>query len=204
MVTVPLLTGRQAVRTEKHLKGWPRPVMRVVLVMFASGVGLAYFFGWRLLAPVPRVIGPPAGEFSAETVSFPSDSGTMIVGWLSEPPRVRGAVLLLHPVRGDRRSMVGQAEFLVARGYTTLSIDFQAHGESPGEQITMGHLEALDAAAGVAYLRDRYPGMPVAVIGRSLGGAAHVNFHGYARVEYGDRILHFLEQNLRAARLIAQ
>ncbi len=68
--------------------------------------------------------------------------------------------------------MIGRARFLVARGYTTLSIDFQAHGESPGERITMGHLEALDAAAGVAYLRDRYPGTPIAVVGRSLGGAA--------------------------------
>jgi fermentation-respiration switch protein FrsA (DUF1100 family) len=38
----------------------------------------------------------------------------------------------------------------------------------------------------------------------TVKGAAHVNFHGYTRVEYEDRILRFLERNLRAARFIAQ
>jgi fermentation-respiration switch protein FrsA (DUF1100 family) len=56
--------------------------------------------------------------------------------------------------------------------YHTLCIDFQAHGESPGKHVTMGGLEALDAAAGVGFLRQRFPGLPVAVVGTSLGGAA--------------------------------
>jgi len=68
--------------------------------------------------------------------------------------------------------MADRARFLRDKGYHTLCIDFQAHGESPGEHITMGHLESMDAAAGVAFLRERYPGLPVAVIGTSLGGAS--------------------------------
>ncbi len=68
--------------------------------------------------------------------------------------------------------MAARARFLHDRGYHTLCIDFQAHGESPGAHITMGHLESMDAAAGVAYLREHYPALPVAVIGTSLGGAS--------------------------------
>jgi uncharacterized protein len=68
--------------------------------------------------------------------------------------------------------MADRARFLHDRGYHTLCIDFQAHGESPGEHITLGYLEAMDAAAGVAFLRGRYPALPVAVVGTSLGGAA--------------------------------
>ncbi len=67
--------------------------------------------------------------------------------------------------------MADRARFLRDQGYHTLCIDLQAHGESAGEHITLGHLESMDAAAGVAYLRGRYS-LPVAVIGTSLGAAA--------------------------------
>jgi fermentation-respiration switch protein FrsA (DUF1100 family) len=68
--------------------------------------------------------------------------------------------------------MTDRARFLHDKGYHTLCIDLQAHGESAGEHITLGYLEAMDAAAGVAYLRRRYESLPVAVVGTSLGGAA--------------------------------
>jgi alpha-beta hydrolase superfamily lysophospholipase len=42
--------------------------------------------------------------------------------------------------------MADRARFLRDTGYHTLSIDVQAHGESPGKNITMGHFESMDAA----------------------------------------------------------
>jgi fermentation-respiration switch protein FrsA (DUF1100 family) len=62
--------------------------------------------------------------------------------------------------------------FLRDAGYSTLTIDFQAHGESTGAQITLGQLESLGARSAVAWLRARLPGEPVAVLGISMGGAA--------------------------------
>ena len=44
--------------------------------------------------------------------------------------------------------------------------------ESPGERITFGHLEALDAEAAVEFARQRAPSERLAMIGISLGGAA--------------------------------
>jgi fermentation-respiration switch protein FrsA (DUF1100 family) len=55
-----------------------------------------------------------------------------------------------------------------------LLFDFQAEGESTGEAITFGYLEAKDARAAFDELRRRAPGERVGVLGESLGGAAAV------------------------------
>ena len=88
------------------------------------------------------------------------------------PQPGQGAVVLMHGVRGNRLSMVRRAETLHAQGYAVLLFDFQAHGESSGERITFGYLEALDAEAGVEFVHRRLPGQRVGAIGMSLGGAA--------------------------------
>ncbi|GAB5404913.1 MAG: hypothetical protein Aurels2KO_31440 [Aureliella sp.] len=68
--------------------------------------------------------------------------------------------------------MISRAEFLVSLGYSTILIDFQAHGESGGDAITMGHLESRDVEAAVALAEQLHPGEPIGVLGVSLGGAA--------------------------------
>lgn len=71
-------------------------------------------------------------------------------------------------------TMLGRARLLHQCGYSTVMIDFQAHGESPGEAITIGHLERHDVRAAVEYARREHPGEPIGVLGVSLGGAAAV------------------------------
>jgi alpha-beta hydrolase superfamily lysophospholipase len=51
-------------------------------------------------------------------------------------------------------------------------IDLQAHGESPGKQVTFGYLEKHDARAAVEFARQNHPNEPIAVVGVSLGGAS--------------------------------
>ncbi len=80
--------------------------------------------------------------------------------------------MLAHSVRSNRLELVGRARFLQAAGYAVLLFDAQAHGESPGEYITFGHLESRDAAAAVAFVRDRIPHERIAYLGVSQGGAA--------------------------------
>jgi fermentation-respiration switch protein FrsA (DUF1100 family) len=78
----------------------------------------------------------------------------------------------MHGFRGDRRQMLGRASFLSKAGYSLLLFDFQAHGESPGKQITIGYLESRDAQAGVELMKKNCPGEKLGVIGLSMGGAA--------------------------------
>jgi len=70
--------------------------------------------------------------------------------------------------------MVSRAEFLHRQGYAVLLIDFQAHGASPGRQITFGDRESRDVVAALEYLLRSVPGEHLGVIGVSLGAAAFV------------------------------
>jgi alpha-beta hydrolase superfamily lysophospholipase len=98
----------------------------------------------------------------------------MIHGWLSRGEPHNGAVLLLPGVGANRLSMVSRARLLKAAGYSTLLMDFQASGESPGEAITFGWRERLDVIAAVQLLKDKLPGERIGIIGTSMGGAATV------------------------------
>ena len=153
-------------------KRWLRRFIVLGVLSGFVGISFALNVSRQLIAPVPRDIGAPPESLGGNTVHFPSRSGSNIAGWLTESLNPKGSILLLHGIRADRRSMTDRARFLRDKGYHTLCIDFQAHGESPGEYITIGHLEAMDVAAGVSYLRERFSSLPVAVIGTSLGGAA--------------------------------
>lgn len=105
-------------------------------------------------------------------MQFASASGSTIHAWLSLGKRGLGAVLLLHGVGENRSRMLARAQFLHDAGYTILAPDFQAHGESPGEHITFGARESLDAHAAMSFLREAAPGERIGVIGVSMGGAA--------------------------------
>ena len=143
--------------------------LAAIVVCAASGL---YSIGWALSRPFRADIGSPPASLDTTAVTFSSQSGSVIHGWLSRAPSDRGSVLLLPGVRANRLSMIRRAEFLREAGYSTLLIDFQATGESPGDAITFGWRERFDVLAAVEYLRARMPDRPVGIVGVSLGGAA--------------------------------
>ncbi len=68
--------------------------------------------------------------------------------------------------------MLSHARFLRRANYACLMIDQRCHGESLGDSRTFGWLESRDAISAVAWLRHELPGLKIAVIGTSLGGAS--------------------------------
>ncbi|MGZ4975404.1 MAG: alpha/beta hydrolase, partial [Limisphaerales bacterium] len=126
-----------------------------------------------LTMPSRRQSGPLPSDFPAEMVKIQSSSGSDLSGWFL-PARNSNApiIILMHGVRGCRGDMLGRARFLHEAGYGTLLFDFQAHGDSPGKQITFGFLESRDAQAAVAFTRRKSPSVKIALIGVSMGGAA--------------------------------
>lgn len=147
--------------------------MYIFLGVAAAGIiAVSFILGSILSNPVPGTVGSPPAELPAEAVTFHSQSGSLLSGWFIPGKKDSAAILLLHGLRASRLSMLERALFLHRAGYSVLLFDFQAHGESPGERITFGHLEARDAAAAFAYLQQRAPNQPLGVIGVSLGGAS--------------------------------
>ena len=141
-------------------------------LLAATGGALA--LGEVMTRPAPCAAGEPPPELQAVPVCFDTSTGGSVSGWFAPGRTGRGAVLLLHGVRGSRRAMTARSLFLHRLGIATLAIDLPGHGESLAPRITFGANESHGAAAGLAWLARRCPGERVGAIGVSLGAASLV------------------------------
>ena len=114
-------------------------ILLVALIVLCTSV---LCIGWILGRPVQTKIGNPPRDLNAESVEFPSDSGTIVKGWWCQIEQSQHVILLLPGIRANRLSMLDRARFLRRAGYSTLLIDFQATGETKGEHITFGWKES--------------------------------------------------------------
>ena len=130
--------------------------------------------GERLSAPAPSVVGPPPPALNARSVIISTTAGHFVSGWFARGIPRRGAVLLLHGIRSDRRQMLNRALALHAVGYSVLLIDLPSHGESSGNRITFGYREAEGVRASLRFLDINASGERTAVVGVSQGAAAFV------------------------------
>ncbi len=146
-------------------------ISKFLVAAFVLGLIATWIVGGELCATTNHPVALPK-NLAVESVNFPSKSGSTISGWLVAGATNRGVVILQHGVRGDKSSLVERARFLSQAGYAVLLFDFQAHGESPGNVITFGFLESKDSQAAVEFVKNKFPGKPVGVIGISLGAAA--------------------------------
>lgn len=140
--------------------------------LLIAGLAVSWFVAARLMASCPRVVGAPPADLPATSISLASESGGVVAGWHVPANSSKGVVVLLHGIRGSRLSMLKRARWLHAAGYSIVMIDLHAHGETPGDRITLGHLEKHDVRAAVAFARKTHPNEPIGVLGVSLGGAA--------------------------------
>lgn len=127
--------------------------------------------GW-LVSPQRLDVGDLPADLPGVSVKLNSNSGSTVSGWHINSPKPRGVIVLLHGIHSTRLSMLNRARLFSEKGYSIVMIDLQGHGESPGEQITLGHLESHDARAAVEFARDEHPNEPIGVVGVSLGGAS--------------------------------
>jgi alpha-beta hydrolase superfamily lysophospholipase len=149
------------------------PVRLLILTLVALALLLgvsAWILGSKLVEPANHSVAMPAG-FYAPSVSIPG-GGHSIAGWWVDQGGDSPVVLLLHAVRADRSTMVSRAQLLMKHGFSVLLIDLQAHGETPGEAITLGFRESADVVAARDWIKRIAPGRKIGVVGCSLGGAS--------------------------------
>lgn len=151
-----------------------RVFLTVILFLIGTSSASLFMLGEQATQSANRPIGPPPFDLPIKAVSFKDKLKQTVKAWSITGKAGQGVVVLVHGINSDRRSMLGRARMLVKAGYSVLLADLQAHGESPGDKITFGYLEANSVSAAVKFSRQRWPGKKLAVIGASLGGAAAV------------------------------
>jgi alpha-beta hydrolase superfamily lysophospholipase len=143
----------------------------VFAVLVLAGAAIVWAIGSKLIAVEPRPVALAGPGFEDVLLSAAPDQ-RVAGSWL--PGRGRGAVLLLHGIRGDRRDMADRARFLNSLGYAVLLIDLPGQGASTASFVTFGLREADGVRAALEELRRRAPGQRIGVIGVSLGAASLV------------------------------
>lgn len=143
----------------------------------ASGVGYlvtAYGVSRWLTRPsrggpsaTPASMGLPSEDMLCRTVD-----GHRLSGWLVEPARPRGTVVLFHGLRQNRGDTMDRVRMLFNEGYRCVTFDHRAHGKSSGKRSSFGYHEQHDIHAVLDLVDARWPHEPTAALGISMGAAA--------------------------------
>lgn len=137
----------------------------------AAALALAVAVG---CAPVVVGSGPPVGAPALDGDVFVAADGARlpIRAWLPEGARPRAVILALHGFNDYAAFFEAPGAWFADRGIASYAFDQRGFGDAPHPGKWAG-TEAMvaDAGAVVAALRARHPGVPLYVVGASMGGA---------------------------------
>ena len=129
----------------------------------------------------------PLDDVFADDITFPAKDGYSLAGSLFLPRGAkRHAVIISSATAVPRKIYRGFASYLAHRGCAVLTYDYRGIGGSRlpalvgynqpkslvGFKASMSDWAALDVAAAVRWMRERYSALPLSYIGHSFGGQA--------------------------------
>ena len=145
---------------------WLLRLVFVALLLFAIPLVAAL----HPLHTVPKRT-PASFGLPFEDVRFRTTDGLTLAGWVIPAEPGRGNVIFCHGHGRNRGHVAGLLPTLHDLGLNVLAFDFRGHGDSEGHCSTFGFREVTDLVAAEAYLRQRFPGKPLFLVGVSLGAA---------------------------------
>jgi pimeloyl-ACP methyl ester carboxylesterase len=121
--------------------------------------------------PAPsEVTIPDTLGFEVEEVTFESEDGITLAGWLT-PSQNGATVILLHGYGGNRTGMIWHAQQLTKAGYGVLMYDERASGESTGAYRSYGWEDHLDVKAAIRFIHSQNPDEHIGAVGCSTGAS---------------------------------
>ncbi|HEY3119013.1 MAG TPA: alpha/beta hydrolase [Vicinamibacteria bacterium] len=118
----------------------------------------------------PELSGTPTTRYEEDTLAGPAGPLHHRVWLPAEAPK--GVVVLVHGLAEHSGRYTHVGEYLAARGWVVHAFDYRGHGRSPGPRVHVDRFDDFldDTAAVLEAARRRHPGLPVFVVGHSLGG----------------------------------
>lgn len=166
------------------------------------GLGLSRWLGLGLIslflaacAPMrqqAQIPGPGYQGPRFTPTQFISFDGTALglSTWQAQTPEPQGVIVALHGMNDYARAFETAAPYWAARGITTYAYDARGFGRSPQRGV-WGH-EALmiqDMRTALKVARAAHRGVPVIVVGESMGAATILAAAGEAEGIAADRIV---------------
>src|SRR5579871_1715539 len=103
-------------------------------------------------------------------VKLKTKDGLTLDGWLIRMPHAKGTIVLFHGHGSEKSANLSQSNTFNEMGYSTLLIDFRAHGKSEGNTCTVGYREAEDVKSAYDFLKSNGEEQ-IILYGISLGAA---------------------------------
>ncbi|MFQ3623092.1 MAG: alpha/beta fold hydrolase, partial [Acetobacteraceae bacterium] len=154
--------------------GMPRstpasPTRRAALATLGLAAGLAGgACAPRLVRPGPALAAPAD---AGDALVMPDGARLPLAVWPAEG-EARGALLALHGFNDYRRAFEIPAPLFTQAGWSLYAYDQRGFGAAPHPGLWAGHeAMAADAAHAARLIRARAPGVPLVLLGESMGAA---------------------------------
>jgi pimeloyl-ACP methyl ester carboxylesterase len=161
-------------------QGW-WPAIRKRLVLYGGlylGVLLVLLWleNWFLYHPTRAADGweAPPEDLRIQEATFPSDDGSTIHAWWTEPPGwtpAQGALLFSHGNAGNLSQRGWSVKVYRDQGHAVLIYDYPGYGKSTGKPSEKGIYAAGEAAYRWLTETKQIPDRTITLYGGSLGGA---------------------------------
>lgn len=104
------------------------------------------------------------------SIQLKTAGGLTLDGWLIQVPHAKGTIALFHGHGSEKSANLSQSNTFNEMGYSTVLVDFRAHGKSEGNRCTIGYREAEDVKLVYDYLQ-AHGEKHILLYGISLGAA---------------------------------
>ncbi|MBI2978306.1 MAG: alpha/beta fold hydrolase, partial [Rhodospirillales bacterium] len=137
-------------------------------------IALAALLAVAACAPFVNAPGRPVQEPYVDAAGFHAADGVVlpVKSWLPDNNPPKAVVIALHGFNDYSNFFVAPALYLMNAGVAAYAYDQRGFGAGPDAGLWPG-TEALvaDARAFAKVIRARHPGMPLYLLGSSMGGA---------------------------------
>ena len=110
-----------------------------------------------------------------------TEDNLKIAAWEVEAENPKAVIICLSGIHNPSvTAFFGHSVMFQNNGYASVLVEMRAHGASEGNVISLGMTEYKDAQAAAAWIRsqEKYNGIPVAVMGLSMGASTAINTIG--------------------------
>ena len=146
----------------------------VLASLLLSGCSGLLFYPERGLPFTPERAG-----LEYRDVALRAEDGTRLHAWwlpVKEGVALKGTVLHLHGNGGNLATHLGGSWWLPAQGYQVLMLDYRGYGLSEGKPRLPAIYQDIEAAFTWLKQAPQTQGVPLVVLGQSLGGALAVHY----------------------------